>query len=151
MLWLDALLAYAHFVAMIATASTVVAEAVLCRPGLTLPWVQRLGRIDLLYLLMAALALTTGLLRLFFGIKGSAFYVGNPVFWLKMSLFLAVGLISILPTLRFIRWSKELNANNATVIGDEEVTRTARIIYVELALLVLIPLMGALMARGIGW
>lgn len=151
MLWLDALLAYAHFVAIIATASTVIAEAILCRPGLTLPWAQRLGRVDLFYLITAAFALTTGVLRLFFGIKGSAFYVGNPVFWIKISLFVAVGLISIIPTLRFIRWTKRLAANNGTVIAEEEITGTARIIYVELALLALIPLMGALMARGFGW
>lgn len=151
MLWLDALLAYAHFVAIIATASTVIAEAILCRPGLTLPWAQRLGRVDLFYLITAAFALTTGLLRLFFGIKGSTFYVGNPVFWIKISLFVAVGLISIIPTLRFIRWTKRLNANNGTVIAEDEITGTARIIYVELALLALIPLMGTLMARGFGW
>lgn len=151
MLWLDALLAYAHFVAIIATASTVIAEAILCRPGLTLPWAQRLGRVDLFYLVTAAFALTTGLLRLFFGIKGSAFYVGNPVFWIKISLFVAVGLISIIPTLRFIRWTKRLAANNGTVIAEDEIMGTARIIYVELALLALIPLMGTLMARGFGW
>ena len=149
--WLDALLAYTHFIAIIATVSTVMAEAVLCRPGLTLPWAQRLGRVDLLYLVTAALALTTGLLRLFFGIKGSAFYFGNPVFWVKISLFIAVGLISIIPTLRFIRWTKRLNANSSTVIEEDEITATARILYVELALLALIPLMGALMARGLGW
>lgn len=151
MVWLDALLAYTHFISIIATVSTVMAEAVLCRPGLTLPWAQRLGRVDLLYLVTAALALTTGLLRLFFGIKGSAFYFGNPVFWVKISLFIAVGLISIIPTLRFIRWTKRLNANSSTVIEEDEITATARIIYIELALLALIPLMGALMARGLGW
>ena len=151
MVWLDALLAYTHFISIIATVSTVMAEAILCRPGLTLPWAQRLGRVDLLYLVTAALALTTGLLRLFFGIKGSAFYFGNPVFWVKISLFIAVGLISIIPTLRFIRWTKRLNANSSTVIEEDEITATARIIYIELALLALIPLMGALMARGLGW
>lgn len=151
MVWLDALLAYTHFVSIIATVSTVTAEAVLCRPGLTLPWAQRLGRVDLLYLITAALALSSGLLRVFFGLKGSAFYFGNPVFWIKISLFIAVGLISIMPTLRFIRWTKRLNANSDTVIEEAELIGTARIIYVELALLALIPLLGALMARGVGW
>lgn len=149
--WLDALLAYTHFIAIIATVSTVTAEAVLCRPGLTLSWAQRLGRVDLLYLVTAALALTTGLLRVFFGIKGSAFYFGNPVFWVKISLFIAVGLISIIPTLRFIRWTKTLSAMIGAVIDERELTGTARIIYVELALLALIPLLAALMARGFGW
>lgn len=151
MAWLDAMLAYTHFVSIIATVSTVIAEAILCRPGLTLPWAQRLGRVDFLYLITAMLALTTGLLRVFFGAKGSAFYFGNPVFWVKIGLFVAVGLISIIPTLRFIRWTKRLQTDGATVIGTGELTGTARLLYLELALLALIPLMGSLMARGFGY
>lgn len=151
MVWLDVVLAYTHFISIIATVATVMAEAVLCRPGLTLPWAQRLARVDLLYLVTAALALTTGLLRLFFGIKGSAFYFGNPVFWIKIGLFVTVGLISIIPTLRFIRWTRTLRVNPGTVIDERELTGTAQIIYVELALLALIPLLAALMARGFGW
>lgn len=151
MVWLDVVLAYTHFISIIATVATVMAEAVLCRPGLTLPWAQRLARVDLLYLVTAALALTTGLLRLFFGIKGSAFYFGNPVFWIKIGLFVTVGLISIIPTLRFIRWTRTLRVNPDTVIDERELTGTAQIIYVELVLLALIPLLAALMARGFGW
>lgn len=151
MVWLDVVLAYTHFISIIATVATVMAEAVLCRPGLTLPWAQRLARVDLLYLVTAALALTTGLLRLFFGIKGSAFYFGNPVFWIKIGLFVTVGLISIIPTLRFIRWTRTLRVNPGTVIDERELTGTAQLIYVELVLLALIPLLAALMARGFGW
>lgn len=153
--WLDALLAYAHFVSIIAVVSTVIAEAVLCRPGLTLQWAQRLSRVDLLYLITAALALTTGLLRLFFGAKGAAFYYNNPVFWVKIGLFVTVGLISIIPTLRFMRWTKALQTDTTHVIEgvieDGELAGTARIIYLELGLLALIPLMATLMARGFGY
>ncbi len=151
MLWLDAILAYTHFIAIMLVASTVIAEVVLCRPGLTLPWAQRLGRIDILYLVAAALALTSGLLRLFFGVKGSSFYVSNPVFWIKMGLFLLTGLISIIPTLRFIRWTKTLRNDPASVISHSELAGTARILYLELAVLALIPLMATLMSRGFGF
>lgn len=150
--WLDAILAYTHFLSIIALVSTVVAEAFLCRPGLTLPWVQRLGRVDLLYLVTAVLALSSGLLRMFFGAKGAAFYYNNPVFWVKIGLFIIVGLISIIPTMRFIRWAKRLQADEGNgKIDDQEVTSTAAIIYLELGLLALIPLMGSLMARGFGY
>lgn len=152
MLWLDTILAYLHFLSIIALVATVVAEAFLCRPGLTLPWVQRLGRVDLLYLVTAVLALSSGLLRMFFGAKGAAFYYNNPVFWVKISLFVIVGLISIIPTIRFLRWAKRLQvAESNSKIADQEVTATATIIYLELALLALIPLMGSLMARGFGY
>ncbi len=151
MLWLDAILAYAHFISIILVVSTVITEAVLCWPGLTTEWAQRLGRIDLLYLVAAILALASGLLRLFFGVKGAAFYVNNPVFWVKMGLFIVAGLISIIPTLRFIRWSKALRNNTITAISNSELASTARIIYLELVLLALIPLMATLMSRGFGY
>lgn len=151
MSWLDAVLAYTHFVSIIFVASTLVVEAVLCRPGVTLVWARRLGRIDLLYLVAAVLVLASGLLRLFWGLKGSAFYTNNPVFWVKMGLFVAVGLISIIPTIRFIRWTKLLQSEEVQVISDRDLSGTLRIIYVELALLALIPLMAVLMARGFGY
>lgn len=149
---LEVILAYTHFLSIITLVSTVVTEAFLCRPGLTLPWVQRLGRVDLLYLITAVLALSSGLLRMFFGAKGAAFYYNNPLFWVKIGLFIIVGLISIVPTMRFIRWAKRLQVGERNnKIGDQEVTNTAAIIYLELGLLALIPLMGSLMARGFGY
>jgi len=149
---LEVILAYSHFISIITLVSTVVAEAFLCRPGLTLPWVQRLGRVDLLYLVAAILALSSGLLRMFFGAKGAAFYYNNPVFWTKIGLFVVVGLISIIPTMRFIRWTKRLQTDESnSKLTDQEVTATAAIIYLELGLLALIPLMGSLMARGFGY
>ncbi len=150
MLWLDMLLAYLHFIAIIATVSTVAIEAVLCRRGLDGTWVARLGRIDLLYLIMAALALTTGLLRLFLGIKGWQFYVYNPVFWVKIGLFVVVGLISIIPTMRFIRWGRTLRTEGG-VVAATEINATLPIIYLELLLLAAIPLAATLMARGFGY
>ncbi len=150
MLWLDALLAYLHFVSIIATISTVAIEAVLCRRGLDVTWIARLGRIDLFYLITAALALTTGLLRLFFGTKGSAFYVDNPVFWVKIGLFILVGLISIIPTIRFIRWGRTLRTTGG-LVSEGEVKATLPIIYLELLLLALIPMAATLMARGFGY
>ena len=109
-----------------------------------------LGRIDLLYLIMAALALTTGLLRLFFGVKGAAFYLNNPVFWIKIGLFIGVGLISILPTIRFIRWGRTLRADGG-MVAAAEINATLPIIYLELGLLAAIPLAATFMARGFGY
>lgn len=148
--WLDALLAYIHFVSIIFVSSTLVVEACLCRPGLTLVWSQRLVRVDILYLVAAVLVLASGLLRIFYGLKGTTFYTQNPVFWVKMVLFVAVALISIIPTIRFIRWNRMMNAGELKAVSDEDLSGTLRIIYLELVLLALIPLSAVLMARGFG-
>lgn len=145
----DALLAYLHFIAIIGTVSFLVVEAVLCRPGLGSELAHRLRRVDAAYAMFAVLALATGLLRLFWGAKGSAFFTGNPVFHAKMTVYVAVALLSILPTVRFIGWSK---AAQATGRGpdDAAVRSVRRVLMAELALAALLPLLAALMARGVG-
>lgn len=145
----DALLAYLHFIAIMGTVSFLVVEAVLCRPGLRSELAHRLRRVDAAYALFAVLALVTGLLRLFWGAKGSAFYTGNPVFHAKMTVYVAVALLSILPTVRFIGWSR---AAQATGRGpdDAAVRSVRRFLMAELALVALLPLLAALMARGVG-
>jgi putative membrane protein len=145
----DALLAYFHFIALIGTVSFLVVEAVLCRPGLGSELAHRLRRVDTAYAMCAVLALVTGLLRLFWGAKGSAFYTGNPVFHAKMTVYVAVALLSILPTVRFIGWSK---AAQATGRGpdDAAVQSVRRILVAELVLVALLPLLATLMARGVG-
>jgi putative membrane protein len=147
----DAILAYGHFFAIIATAATLAVEAVLCRPGFNRATANLLGRIDLFYFGAAILALATGFLRLFFGVKGSAFYLQNPVFYAKVGLFVVIALISISPTLRFIRWGRQAAADPDQPIAHDEVRQAARFIYVELGLLALLPLLATLMARGFGY
>lgn len=145
----DALLAYLHFIAIIGTVSFLVVEAVLCRPGLGSELAHRLRRVDAAYATFAVLALVTGLLRLFWGAKGSAFYTGNPVFHAKMTVYVAVALLSILPTVRFIGWSKAAQATGRGP-GDAAVQSVRRFLMAELALVALLPLLATLMARGVG-
>jgi putative membrane protein len=122
----------------------------LCGRDLQPPHIKTLALVDLLYVLAAVLALATGLLRLFIAGRGAFFYLNNPVFYIKIALFLAVGLISVLPTLQFMRWNRALKAGEERILRDRDILATRRYIALELALLAFIPLMAVLMARGIG-
>lgn len=146
----DAWLAYLHFVSIIGLFSLLVSQTVLCRPGLSAELAQRLQRLDLAYGAFAVLALLTGLLRLYAGAKGSAFYVSNPVFHAKMTVYVAVGLLSILPTVRFLQWSRAARATGRGP-GDAAVQTVRRVLFAELLLAALLPLLATLMARGLGW
>lgn len=145
----DALMAYLHFSAMALVAVTLTIEFLVCVPGMGPAGVRLLAHTDFAYLGAALLALATGIARLFWFAKGAAFYAGNPVFYVKLALFVAVGLISIPPTLQFLRWSRGLKGGG-TIAKDYEVLRARRYILAELCLFTLIPLMATLMARGIG-
>ena len=146
----SALIAYLHYVAMISIAVMLVVEYMICMPGMTANRIRKLARIDLFYMIAAILALGSGAARVVWFGKGAAFYLHNPVFYFKLALFAAVGLISIPPTLQYLRWLRGVKAGTANVAADYQVLRVRRLVLVELVLFALIPLMATLMARGIG-
>ena len=146
----SALIAYLHYVAMIAIAVLLVIEYMICMPGMTGTRIRQLARIDLFYMIAAILALGSGAARVVWFGRGAAFYLHNPVFYVKLALFIAVGLISIPPTLQYLRWQRGVKSGTVNVAANYQVFRVRRLVLVQLALFALIPLMATLMARGIG-
>ena len=141
---MEPLLAYLHYLSILLVAGTLTGELLLCRPGIDAAGARRLSRLDIAFFVSALVALGSGLLRLFL-VKGAGFYWPNPVFWTKMALYVAIALLSIRPTLAFMRWSRGTGAPPAA-----EVAAARRFIHIELTLLALMPLAAVLMARGIG-
>ena len=146
----SALVAYLHYVAMISIAVILVLEYLACVPGIADNRIRKLARVDLFYMAAAVLALGTGTARVVWYGKGAAFYLHNPVFYIKLALFVAVGLMSIPPTLQYLRWLRSLGSGASNVAADYQVLRVRRYIAVELILFAFIPLMATFMARGIG-
>jgi putative membrane protein len=142
---LDAALAIGHHLAVFGILAVLVAEAALVRPGVDAADVRRIGRIDSAYGALAAAVLAVGASRVAWGVKPASFYLDNPVFWTKMNGFLVIGLLSIWPTIRFIRWRR------ADAAPPEAEVRTARrLVHLQLGLFFALPVLAALMARGIG-
>ena len=146
----DFLLASFHHVAVFALVIVLGAELVLVRAGLDAAGVARLGRLDAAYGGLAGLVLVAGLLRVVFGAAGWEYYVGNWVFWTKMGLFALVGLISVVPTIAILGWRQRQAAESGFVPDAKEVLRLRWLIHLEAGLLLLIPVVAAAMARGIG-
>ena len=146
----DALLAYFHFAAIIMLFAFLTVEAMLLRNPLDAAGVRLIARVDAWYGASAVLILVSGLLRWYFGAKGSAFYNPNPIFHAKVTLFVLVGVLSIKPTLQFLRWSRELKQNAAFLPPLEQQKKARRWVMIQLHLAAFIPLLAVLMARGIG-
>ncbi len=145
---MEPLFAWLHFVAMLALGSTLVAELFICTAQLRADQLATLLRIDSLYLVAAVAVLATGLARLIWFAKGPGFYLSNPSFQIKMGLFIAIGLLSLPPTRRYVRWRRAARDGR----GDPppaEIARVQRYLVAELVLLAAMPLMASLMARGI--
>lgn len=146
----DALLAYLHFLGVIALFATLLAERLLFRRDLPLAEQRRLVIIDLSYGAAATLVLVTGLLRVFTSAKGTAFYFGNPAFHGMGALFLVAALLSLYPTRRFVARWRALRAGNGAAFDAQVAVRISHIISIELVLLLLALGLAVLMARGIG-
>lgn len=143
----DFLLASLHHLLVYAIVAMLVAESVLLRGTVDRGTLQRLAGIDLGYGLCAMLLIVAGVLRIVFGIKAYDFYLHNPWFHAKIGAFLLVGLLSILPTVRFLRWRKALAANPAYLPDSTEVGKMRGIVRFELILLAAVFVFAAAMAR----
>jgi putative membrane protein len=146
----DALYAYLHFAAILALASALGAQALLLRASAGPQTLLALSRADMLYGISAGVVLATGLLRVYLGVKGVGFYAVNHVFWTKMVLFALIAALSILPTVRILRWRRALTNNAAFLPEAAELRSTRRLVFIELHLLALVPLAAVFMARGLG-
>ncbi len=148
---LDALLGYLHHIAAFGLVAVLIVEIALYKPGMSAAQTKQLTRYDLFYGVFAAALLVVGFARVYLGPKGAAFYWGNPVFHAKVGLFLLIGLLSVPPTLRYFKWGKALKANPAFVPDVGEINGARKFLHIQAALIIVLPLLAALMARGIGY
>ena len=141
----DLLLAVGHHLLIFAIFGIMCAEFWAVRPGMSSATVTRVTSLDLWYGILAAAIIVVGFCRAIFAAKGWAYYSHNGFFWAKLGTFAVIGLLSVPPTLAFMRWRRSGAPPN-----DSEVRSARRCLHWELALFVLLPIFAAAMARGYG-
>ncbi|RYX95593.1 MAG: DUF2214 family protein [Comamonadaceae bacterium] len=146
----EALLAYAHLLAILTMVVFLASEAALCRPEwLNAAVVERLAKVDRVYGIASIAVLATGFLRTWLGAKGMGWYWTNPLLHVKVTLFVVVGLMSIKPTLTFLRWRKTLLADGSLPEAGQ-IKATRRLVMIQAHIVALIPLLAVFLARGFG-
>ena len=144
---LDLILAALHHLAILSLILIVGAELAMIRGELPAAAIRRLATVDAGYGIAAGAIVVIGVSRVIFGVKGWLYYVHNPWFWAKMATFLVVGLLSIHPTVAFLRWRRDADADTAFSPPSAGVAAVRRTILIEAALLGLIVAFAAAMAR----
>lgn len=145
---LEAFLASAHLVAILALVTFMSSQAALCRiEWMSAAVVERLVRLDVIYQITVVTLLASGLARIFWGIKGSAWYWSQPLLHAKLTLVLVMLLLSIAPTLAFRRWRRALRANGR-LPGAVEVRKARRLIMVQSHILPVVAVLAVFWARG---
>ena len=143
----DFVLASLHHLLVFGIAAMLVAQAVLLRGAFDRSVLQRLAGIDRGYGLCAMALIAVGISRVVYGIKGHDFYLHNPWFHAKMGAFVLVGLLSILPTVKFLRWRKAERANPGAVPSEQDLATMRTVLRIELAGIAAIFVLAAAMAR----
>jgi len=146
----EAILAYLHLLAILTMVVFISSEAALCRvQWLNAAVVERLAKVDRVYGIAAIMVLATGVARTVWGVKGTSWYWTNPLLHVKLTLFIVVGVISIVPTLTYVRWRKTLRATGA-LPAEADIQKTRKLVMVQAHLIALIPLVAVFLARGFG-
>ena len=145
-----ALFAFLHHLAAFSLFAALVVQFVLIRSPLTVESARKLQLYDRVYGIAAVVLLLVGLGRVFHFEKGAYYYFHSWTFLAKLSLFVIVGLVSIIPTMEFLRWGPALKAGAVPSVTPEKIKSIRSIIHYEMLGVVLIILCAALTAKGIG-
>lgn len=142
---LELLIRYLHFLSILFVFGSLFAEFVLVDNTLSKKKINKLAKIDGVYGLASIVLFGAGL-TLWFGVgKPSSFYTENPIFISKFILVSIVGVLSIWPTVFFLKNRKGEPSELVEVPAFIK-----KIILVELLLLCIVPILAVFMAKGVG-
>ncbi|TIX45435.1 MAG: DUF2214 family protein [Mesorhizobium sp.] len=147
----DLVLAIFHHLLVFSLAGIIGAEFVLIRSDVSAATLKRLVGIDRHYGIIAMLIIVVGIGRVVYGLKGWEFYVYNWMFWAKMAAFAIVGLLSIIPTIRFLSWNRQASVSAGFQVPAAELASVRTYVRTEALIFLLIPAFAAAMARGYGY
>jgi putative membrane protein len=147
---MNAVVAFLHHLAAFTLVASLAVEFVLIRDELTPRNARRLQLADLVFGISAGAILVLGALRVAYFEKGAAYYLHSAPFIAKITLFALVGLLSVYPTKQFLRWGRAQKQGALPVVAAAVTQRIRTVIHLELALVALLILCAALMAKGIG-
>tara|TARA_Y100001968_G_C19386018_1_gene732921 strand:- start:1092 stop:1580 length:489 start_codon:yes stop_codon:yes gene_type:complete len=146
----SALMAYVHYLSFMLCFGALVFERISLKvdPDRTLAISMVIA--DLIYGFAGIALLLSGIFRVRYFGQGGDFYTHNPIFWIKISIFIVIGLISLYPTFTYILWAIPLSKGKLPDVSFNLVSRLKILINIELIGFCLIPLFASFMARGIG-
>ena len=136
---MSALVAYVHYLGIILCFGALMFERFILKINLSKNETISIIIADWVYGIAGLAILITGILRVKYYGQGGEFYTSNTIFWVKISLYILIGLISLYPTTTYILWAIPLSKNKLPVISETLVKRFKLIIVTELIGFAVIP------------
>lgn len=135
---------YLHLIAVFCLAGALVIENMAVKEIISGEDARNLARVDAVYGASAIAVLVFGLSLWLWTGKPAEFYSSNPIFHAKLGLFGLIAILSIYPAMFFIKHRKS-ECERIEVPGSIQL-----LLKLELALLLIVPVLAFLMARGVG-
>lgn len=133
-----------HIISILILFSCLLFEFFLIESQLTRQKIKSLSLIDRVYGISSLIILASGFYMALRIGKGSDFYFNNAAIYIKLALFFCVGLLSIYPTLFFLK-NRKGDLSDLVVIPNT----IQKIVLVEIILILSIPVFGVMLASGV--
>jgi putative membrane protein len=146
----EALLAYLHIAAILSWVVFLTSCAVLARADwMNAAALERLVRVDRIASIAGVAVFATGLARSVWGLKSAAWYWQQPLLWAKLALVLAMAGIGVGITRQIAQWRRS-HLRDGRSPEPAAIASLRRRLMWSSHLTVVLPLLGVLLARGIG-
>jgi putative membrane protein len=142
----EIIVTYLHYIGFMVLFGSLVMEHLLIKPSLSREEIKRLATVDAIYGISALLVFMTGVLKLMKYGKGAEYYMSTWVFHAKLTLFIVAAFMSIMPTIKILKARKASTQNEQVELPKF----IKHIVRLELLIIALLPLLAAMMARGVG-
>ena len=146
-MWTSSIVAYLHYLGFMLAFAALTVEIFNLKTEITLDQAKKVLFADAAYGAAAIVILITGVLRVLYFGKGTDYYLSNPFFYAKISVFIIVSLLSLYPTFTFLTWIRNFQIDQPPTLENPQVNRLSWMIKGELLGFILIPLLAAVMAR----
>ena len=145
---LEAILAALHLVAILTFVVFLSSQAALCRiEWMNAAVVERLARLDVIYGVAGVAMVGSGIARVIWGVKGASWYLSQPMFHIKITIVLAMVVLSFVPSLAFRRWRANLRSTGA-LPGTQEVAKVRRLVMIQSHVLPVVAVIAVFWSRG---
>jgi putative membrane protein len=139
--------AWLHYMSFMLMMASLLGEHLLLKQELAMTQARTVQRLDVIYGASATAVLVTGIMRMFLE-KGVAYYNHHVGFHILVGIFVIIALLSIYPTVIFLRWRSDTRSGKGQQLAHEQYRKMQMIIRLEMALLLLAPFFATWMARG---
>jgi putative membrane protein len=140
---------FLHFLAAFGVCAMVLYELVFLTQTPSLTTAKNIQRADMIYGLSALLVVLMGFIRVYYVEKGPDYYFNNPFFWIKLTAFTGVGLLSIYPSIYFFQWNPLLKSETAPRLTIQTYNILRTLLILEVIGLVVMMIAASMMAKGV--